>query len=41
MSQIEEAILLRELCDAKTREGAFKTLINIYQERLYWHIRGR
>ncbi len=40
MSQIEEAILLRELCDAKTRERAFKTLINIYQERLYWHIRG-
>lgn len=40
MSQIEEAILLRELCNAKTRERAFKTLINIYQERLYWHIRG-
>lgn len=40
MSQIEEAILLRELCDAKTRERAFKTLINVYQERLYWHIRG-
>lgn len=40
MSQIEEAILLRELGDAKTRERAFKTLINIYQERLYWHIRG-
>jgi RNA polymerase sigma factor (sigma-70 family) len=40
MSQFDEAILLRELNDAKTRERAFKTLINSYQERLYWHIRG-
>ena len=40
MSQIDEAILLRALCDANTRERAFKMLINTYHERLYWHIRG-
>ncbi len=31
--------LIASLKDETTRERAFQTLVKIYQERLYWHIR--
>ena len=31
--------LIASLKDESTRERAFQTLVNAYQERLYWHIR--
>jgi RNA polymerase sigma-70 factor (ECF subfamily) len=34
-----EASLVRNLKDPKTREKAFLTLIDQYQERIYWYIR--
>ncbi|MGJ8745303.1 RNA polymerase sigma factor [Polaribacter sp.] len=35
----EESILIAQLSNAKTKEKAFKELIALYKERLYWHIR--
>lgn len=34
-----EKILLTQLKSAPTREKAFRDLITLYKERLYWHIR--
>ena len=34
-----EIELIDALNDPKLKEKAFKTLLNTYQERLYWHIR--
>ena len=34
-----EATLLRQLKSDDTKELAFKTLVELYKERLYWHIR--
>ena len=36
---ITETTLLEELKNNETRDRAFRTLINEYKERLYWHIR--
>ncbi len=36
---VEEAILVEQLQDTKTKEQAFRVLITEYKERLYWHIR--
>ncbi len=35
----EEITLVQELQNSKTRDKAFRVLINQYKERLYWHIR--
>ncbi len=34
-----EATLLNQLKSGDTKELAFKTLVELYKERLYWHIR--
>ncbi len=34
-----EAEFIRDLIDANKRDKAFKKLLDLYQERLYWHIR--
>lgn len=34
-----EQILIKKLKDPKTLHSAFKELVSIYKERLYWHIR--
>jgi len=34
-----EATILRQLKSDDTKELAFKTLVELYKERLYWHIR--
>lgn len=36
---IDEIILIEQLIDVQTRDKAFKVLIKLYKERLYWHIR--
>ncbi|AUP79629.1 RNA polymerase sigma factor [Flavivirga eckloniae] len=36
---INEATFVKELTSSKGREKAFAKLLNLYQERLYWHIR--
>lgn len=36
----EDAALLLKLQDPRTRNTAFKELVSIYKERLYWHIRN-
>lgn len=35
----DEAILVEQLKDVRTKEEAFRVLISKYKERLYWHIR--
>jgi len=35
----EESHLIDQLKNDDTREEGFKTLLNLYKERLYWHIR--
>lgn len=35
----DESLLIAQLIDPKTKNNAFKTLITLYKERLYWHIR--
>ncbi|WP_028606478.1 RNA polymerase sigma factor [Olleya sp. ITB9] len=35
----EETLLLQELQSEKDKNAAFKKLISLYKERLYWHIR--
>lgn len=37
--QNEESQLIAELKQTDRRESAFKKLVQIYQEKLYWHIR--
>lgn len=34
-----EALLIEQLKNVKTKEKAFRELIALYKERLYWHIR--
>jgi len=34
-----ESDFIKRLLDQKQREKAFKTLLDLYQKRLYWHIR--
>ncbi len=36
---INDRDLIAGLKDESTRERSFQTLVNVYQERLYWHIR--
>ncbi|GAA3644076.1 RNA polymerase sigma factor [Flavivirga jejuensis] len=36
---IDESIFLNELTSNKHKEKAFSKLLDLYQERLYWHIR--
>lgn len=35
----DELTLLKELKNPTTKENAFKMLLSLYKERLYWHIR--
>ena len=35
----DEIILIEQLKTVQTREKAFRELISIYKERLYWHVR--
>ena len=35
----KEAEFIRDLIDTNQRDKAFKKLLDLYQERLYWHIR--
>lgn len=35
----EEASFIKKLTNKKYQEEAFKQLLDLYQERLYWHIR--
>jgi len=35
----DETIFIQELQNDKTKEKAFRQLITLYKERLYWHIR--
>jgi RNA polymerase sigma-70 factor (ECF subfamily) len=35
----DEIILITQLQNQKTKEVAFKQLLSLYKERLYWHIR--
>jgi RNA polymerase sigma-70 factor (ECF subfamily) len=34
-----ETVLIEQLKNVQTREKAFRELISLYKERLYWHIR--
>ena len=36
---MNESVLLNQLKSDDTKELAFKTLVELYKERLYWHIR--
>ncbi|WP_456379592.1 RNA polymerase sigma factor [Lutibacter sp.] len=36
---IDEKLLVAQLKNSDTQEKAFRTLISLYKERLYWHIR--
>lgn len=35
----DEVTLIQQLKDTKSKESAFRELISLYKERLYWHIR--
>jgi RNA polymerase sigma factor (sigma-70 family) len=35
----DEIVLIAQLTNVQTREKAFRKLISLYKERLYWHIR--
>lgn len=35
----KEAEFIRDLIDTNQKDKAFKKLVDLYQERLYWHIR--
>lgn len=39
MNELSDEALLEQFRDPPTREKAFTTMIQKYQERLYWHIR--
>ncbi len=36
---IEESVLIEQLKNAQTQDIAFRQLMSLYKERLYWHIR--
>jgi RNA polymerase sigma-70 factor (ECF subfamily) len=36
---IDEQTLVKQLKNSKTQEQAFRVLMTLYKERLYWHIR--
>lgn len=36
---LDEKTFLEQLNNPKTQEKAFRELVNLYKERLYWHIR--
>ncbi|WP_299063310.1 RNA polymerase sigma factor [uncultured Polaribacter sp.] len=36
---IDETLLVEQLKNVQTKEKAFRELISLYKERLYWHIR--
>ena len=36
---IDEKVLVKQLQDKNTQNKAFKELIDLYKERMYWHIR--
>ena len=36
---IDDKLLVSQLKDAATQDSAFRTLMTLYKERLYWHIR--
>lgn len=36
---IEEKLLIQQLKNAHTQDKAFRELMSLYKERLYWHIR--
>ncbi len=36
---IEEKLLIQQLKNAQTQDKAFRELMSLYKERLYWHIR--
>ncbi|MGS2741179.1 RNA polymerase sigma factor [Sinomicrobium sp. M5D2P17] len=36
---VSDSTLVRQLKDNDTREQAFRELVSLYKERLYWHIR--
>ncbi|WP_299053536.1 RNA polymerase sigma factor [uncultured Polaribacter sp.] len=36
---VEEALLIQQLKNSKTKNKAFKIVVSDYKERLYWHIR--
>lgn len=36
---VEEKAFINQLKNSKTQEAAFRELIKLYKERLYWHIR--
>ncbi len=36
---IEETLLIQQLKNASTQDRAFRELMSLYKERLYWHIR--
>ncbi|KJD33241.1 RNA polymerase sigma70 factor [Tamlana sedimentorum] len=36
----EEVTLLKQLQSSTSKDDAFKELLNLYKERLYWHIRN-
>lgn len=38
-TDLQEAVLVTELQQRHTREAAFETLLELYQQPLYWHIR--
>jgi len=35
----DETVLIEQLINVQTREKAFRELISLYKERLYWHVR--
>ena len=35
----DETVLIEQLINVQTKEKAFKELISLYKERLYWHVR--
>ena len=35
----DETVLIADLINVHTREKAFRELISLYKERLYWHVR--
>ena len=35
----DETVLIEQLINVHTKEKAFRELISLYKERLYWHVR--
>jgi RNA polymerase sigma factor (sigma-70 family) len=38
-TQVEDAEILSQFQDEKTRNSAFNLLLNKYQQKIYWHVR--